>query len=55
MAKTGEICEVSGIYKCTLHPTHDVTMVKGKKYPPCDKAKAVPHSATWLFSVKTPH
>lgn len=37
--KPGEKCEVSGIYTVTHdghHPTHEVTVVLGEPFPPCN-------------------
>ena len=49
---TGGICEVSGIYKCSTHTSHQIVMTKGHKFPPCDTA--TPHSAVWIL-VQAPH
>ena len=38
MPATGEICQVSGIYKVLNHEVkhpRQITMVKGKQFPPC--------------------
>lgn len=41
MATSGEECKVSGIYKIINHVQHpkEITMVKGKIFPPCAKCK----------------
>jgi hypothetical protein len=43
---TGQICQVSGIYKCQTHPNHEIGLDKGHKAPPCDKHYPG-HAATW--------
>ncbi|PZR06081.1 MAG: hypothetical protein DI539_24570 [Flavobacterium psychrophilum] len=45
--KTGEICQQSGVYKCSLHPTNEIPLSKGEKFPPCSKGGG--HSATWIL------
>ena len=36
MSKSGEIVEISGIYKCSVC-NNEVTCVKGERFPPCCK------------------
>ena len=50
---TGSICQVSGLYKCSKHPHHEITMVKGKEFPPCGKDGG--HSTNWILVTPTPH
>jgi len=42
MAKTGDTCQISGIYTVINHIQHprEITMVKGKEFPPCSKCHA---------------
>lgn len=54
MSKTGEICQIAGIYKCSEHPNHQITMPEGHRFPPCDK-KSPAHSANWILVQKTKH
>jgi hypothetical protein len=54
MAQTGEVCQVAGIYKCSTHPSHQITMPKGHKFPPCD-AGGKGHSAHWILVKATHH
>ena len=51
--KTGEYVQVSGIYNCQNHSSHEVTLIKGDKAPPCDHATA--HGATWVLKRATHH
>lgn len=51
--KTGHTVQTSGIYKCETHPNHQITLVKGKEAPPCDKYTA--HAATWILVDATHH
>lgn len=43
--RTGEKCQVSGIYKCSTHPTNTIPLAKGDTFPPCSRGKR--HGATW--------
>lgn len=51
MAKTGETCKTSGIYKVVNHIKHpkEVTMVAGKQFPPCAECKS-----SIEYELKTP-
>lgn len=46
--KTGEYVQVSGIYYCQTHSSHEETLIKGHKAPPCDHT-ATAHGATWVL------
>jgi len=48
MARSGEIVEVSGIYKCTSCG-NEVTCVKGERFPPCSKC----HGSTFILVRQT--
>jgi hypothetical protein len=43
--RTGEKCRVSGVYKCTTHPTNTIPLARGNTFPPCSRGKR--HGATW--------
>gem|GEM_PF-759168 len=45
--KTGEICEQSGVYKCTEHPTNEVPIPVGSKFPECKINDG--HPTSWLL------
>lgn len=45
--KTGEKCEVSGVYKCSAHPHNEIPIAKGNTFPPCSLGGG--HSATWIL------
>ena len=56
MPKTGEKCQIAGIYKCSLHTSHQITMPKGHTFPPCDKSgPAKDHAADWVVVQVTQH
>ncbi len=43
MPRTADICQTSGLYKVIDHPEHpnkEITIVKGKQFPPCDQCSA---------------
>lgn len=44
---TGQVCQVSGIYKCSQHPANIIPLSKGEKFPPCSWRGG--HSATWVL------
>lgn len=45
--KTGGICQVSGKYKCSEHPSNTIPISKGETFPPCSWGGG--HSANWIF------
>ena len=45
--KTGEKCQVSGVYMCSLHPSNTIPLSKGETFPPCSWNGG--HGATWIF------
>jgi len=45
--KTGEKCQVSGEYKCSIHPANTIPLSKGETFPPCSYGGG--HGATWIF------
>ncbi|WP_317897206.1 hypothetical protein [Aurantibacillus circumpalustris] len=51
MPSTGEICQQSGVYKCTTHPTQEIPLSKGERFPPC--ANGGGHGATWILIYST--
>jgi hypothetical protein len=57
MATPGDICQVSGIYGVRhdkVHPNqaHQITMVKGKTFPPCSHCG---RGVTYTLEKKTEH
>ncbi|MBS1778628.1 MAG: hypothetical protein JST70_04845 [Bacteroidetes bacterium] len=44
---TGETCQVSGVYKCSMHPSNTIPLAKGNKFPPCPMGSG--HGATWIL------
>lgn len=46
--QTGASCMVSGQYYCKDHPEKKVSMVEGKRFPPC-RGDNKGHSATWVL------
>jgi hypothetical protein len=48
--KTGEICQQSGLYKCSIH-TQSIALSKGEKFPPC-KYRGGVHGANWHLTKK---
>ncbi|MEO8762009.1 MAG: hypothetical protein ABI448_14020 [Bacteroidia bacterium] len=51
MAHTGDICFVSGIYKCSIHPSHLVIIYEGGKFFACNK-KDPAHPTIWMLVKK---
>lgn len=54
MPSTGDICQVSGVYKVINHLAHpkEITMVQGKQFPPCSECKT---KVTYELVRKTQH
>jgi hypothetical protein len=52
--KTGEICQVSAIYKCQTHQAHEIGLDKGHKAPPCDKVHPG-HGTVWILVREVHH
>jgi hypothetical protein len=53
--KTGDICQVSGIYRVLNHNVQhpkEITMVAGKEFPPCKECR---RSVTYELKEKTLH
>jgi hypothetical protein len=49
MSSTGEICPQSGVYKCSTHPSQEIPLTKGEKFPPCITVGRPAHGATWVL------
>jgi len=45
--RTGEKCEVSGVYKCTTHPTNTAPIAIHNTFPPCSWGGG--HATTWVL------
>lgn len=52
MPSTGEICQQSGVYQCSTHPTQKIPLSKGEKFPPCNTPGRPAHGATWVLVTK---
>lgn len=48
MAKTGETCTQSGVYRCSDHPHYEIPLSKGERFPPCNNG-GKGHSTTWVL------
>ncbi|MGH0051783.1 MAG: hypothetical protein ACQ5SW_00135 [Sphaerochaetaceae bacterium] len=46
--RTGAPCVTAGVYHCAEHIDKTVTMVEGKRFPPC-RGDNRGHSATWIL------
>jgi len=51
---TGEYVQVSGIYYCQIHTTHEETLIAGHKAPPCNHLYPA-HGTTWILKRETRH
>lgn len=45
--RTGETCQISGVYKCSTHPTNTIPLAVGNRFPPCSVGSG--HSTTWVL------
>lgn len=45
--RTGEICQVSGVYACATHRGNTIPLAKGNKFPPCSQSGG--HATTWIL------
>lgn len=45
--KTGETCQMSGVYKCDTHADNTIPLSKGERFPPCSLGGG--HGTTWRF------
>jgi hypothetical protein len=45
--KTGETCQESGVYKCSVHTQNTIPLAKSNRFPPCSMNGG--HSATWVL------
>ncbi len=43
--KTGETCQLSGVYRCSTHSTNTIPITKGERFPPCSLEGG--HATTW--------
>jgi len=48
--RTGETCQVSGIYRCINHASNTIPLAKGNRFPPCPLGGG--HGATWTLVQK---
>lgn len=45
--KTGESCQVSGVYKCGTHSSNTIPLAVGNRFPPCSMGTG--HATTWVL------
>lgn len=43
--KTGEKCQVSGVYRCATHTHNTIPLAVGNVFPPCSSGSG--HGTTW--------
>jgi len=48
--RTGEKCQVSGVYYCQSHPSNSIPLAKGNIFPPCSINNG--HGTTWILKYK---
>lgn len=54
MARTGEKCQQSGIYKCQTHTSYEIPLSKGETFPPCNQLGiSNSHATTWILVRKS--
>jgi hypothetical protein len=44
---TGQKCQLSGVYRCSMHPANTIPLSKGETFPPCSYGGG--HAATWIL------
>lgn len=47
MARTGETCQESGVYRCGTHSGQTIPLAKGNTFPPCSEGGG--HATTWVL------
>jgi len=45
--RTGETCQVSGVYRCATHTSNTIPLAKGNRFPPCGSGAG--HATTWVL------
>lgn len=45
--RTGEICKVSGVYRCSTHTSNTIPLAINNKFPPCSSGSG--HATTWVL------
>ena len=45
--RTGEQCQVSGVYKCSSHGSNEIPLAKGNIFPPCSLGGG--HGTVWVL------
>lgn len=48
--RTGSKCTVSGVYKCSTHPSNTIPLSKGETFPPCSVNRG--HGTTWVLVMR---
>lgn len=43
--RTGQICSISGVYRCQTHRSSEIPLSKGETFPPCSAGGR--HGTTW--------
>ncbi|MBA3682163.1 MAG: hypothetical protein H0W73_13545 [Bacteroidetes bacterium] len=52
MPNTGEVCQQSGMYQCSVHPNQKIPLSNGEKFPPCNTVGGNSHGTTWILLQK---
>ncbi|MFP4362789.1 MAG: hypothetical protein ACLFR1_02845 [Spirochaetia bacterium] len=52
-AKTGEVCEQSGMYRCKEHIDQEIALSEGETFPPCKGGDGKGHAAVWVLERAT--
>jgi hypothetical protein len=47
---TGQICQQSGVYYCSTHPSNTIPLAKGNIFPPCSLGGG--HAVLWILKYK---
>jgi len=45
--RTGEKCQISGVYRCGMHSGNTIPLSKGETFPPCSLSHG--HSTIWIL------
>jgi hypothetical protein len=47
MEKSGDLCKVSGYYKCNIHREYLISLDTGDKFPKCAHGSYGSHKTLW--------
>lgn len=45
--RTGERCQVSGVYRCSSHASNEIPIAVGNMFPPCSVSGG--HGTVWVL------